>query len=194
MKPKDETREDLLLHPVRLRVILAVAGRQVTAGQLAGELPDVPQATLYRAIRTLVAADILRVVKEQRVRNTTEKTYALPNQNLALTAADLAHALPADHLRLFTRYLGLLLGYYARYVQDRVVDFARDHITFGMFPVYLSDAEAQRLGRGINALFEPLLKNQASPRRRRFVFGLASLLDVAGAHRVQRRKNRTNAT
>jgi DNA-binding transcriptional ArsR family regulator len=187
-EPRDETREDLLLHPVRLRVILAVAGRQVTAGELAGELPDVPQATLYRAIRTLVAAGILSVVKERQVRNTTEKTYALPNPNLALTPADLAGASPADHLRLFTRYLGLLLGYYARYVQDGVVDLARDHIAFGMFPVYMSDAEAHKLGRSINALFQPLLKNQASPRRRRFVFGLTSLLDVAGARRVQRRK------
>ena len=176
--PMDETREDLLLHPVRLRLILAVVGRQVTAGQLAIELPDVPQATLYRAIRTLVAAGILSVVKERRVRNTTEKTYALPNQNLALTPADLANARPTDHLRLFTRYLGLLLGYYARYVQDGAIDLERDHISFGMFPVYLSDAEARRLGRSINALFAPLLKNHASPKRRRHILGLISLLDV----------------
>ena len=111
----NEPKEDLLLHPTRLRLILSVAGRRVTAQELARELPDVPQASLYRNIRTLVAAGILEVVEERKVRNTIERTYALPNTNLLLTAEELRKASPKEHLSFFTRFLGLLLGYFSRW-------------------------------------------------------------------------------
>ena len=177
----NKVKEDLLLHPVRLRIILATAGRRVTAQQLANELPDVPQATLYRHINTLAAAGILVVVQECRVRNAIEKTYALPDQDLLLTADDLENAGPEDYIRLFTQYLGLQLGYYVRYIQKGDVDFARDNVVFHMFPVYLSEAETQRLGEAVNAALLPYAKNEPSPERQRYILGLLSLPDVVGA-------------
>jgi DNA-binding transcriptional ArsR family regulator len=174
-------KEDLLLHPVRLRIILAVANRQVTARQLANELPDIPQATLYRNINTLTSAGILCVVKERRVRNTLEKTYALPDQGLFLTMEDLKNAEPQDYLRLFTQYLGLVLGYYVRYIQQGNVDIARDMAVFRMFPVYLSEAETLELGQAINAALLPYTKNEPSQERRRSIFGLMAFPDVVGA-------------
>jgi DNA-binding transcriptional ArsR family regulator len=176
----NKAKEDLLLHPVRLRIILAVAGRQVTAQQLANELPDIPQATLYRNIKTLAAAGILSVVQERRVRNTLEKTYALPDQRLLFTAEDLKNAQPEDYIRMFTQYLGLLLGYYVRYTQKGNVDFAQDHVDFHMFPLYLSEVETQALEQAINAALLPYGKNEPSPERQRFIFGLMSLPDVVG--------------
>ncbi len=173
-------KEDLLLHPVRLRIILATAGRQVTPQQLANELPDIPQATLYRHINTLAAAGILSVVKERRVRNTLEKTYALPDQSLMLTAEDLENAGPEDYIRLFTQYFGLLLGYYVRYIQHGNVDLARDNVLFQMFPAYLSEVEAQELGQTLKAALLPYLKNEPSPERQRSIFGLISLPDTVG--------------
>jgi DNA-binding transcriptional ArsR family regulator len=177
----NKVKEDLLLHPVRLRIILAVAGREVTAQQLATNLPDIPQATLYRNINTLAAAGILVVVQECRVRNTIERTYALPDQSLLLTAEDLENAQPEDYIRLFTQYLGLQLGYYVRYIQQGNVDFARDNVFFHMFPVYLSEAETQRLEEAVNAALLPYMKNEPSPERQRYILGLLSLPDVVGA-------------
>jgi DNA-binding transcriptional ArsR family regulator len=177
----NKVKEDLLLHPVRLRIILATAGRQVTAQQLVNELPDIPQATLYRNLNTLAAAGILVVVRERRVRNTLEKTYALPDQDLLLNVEDLKDAQPEDYIRLFTQYLGLQLGYYVRYIQKGNVDFARDNVVFHMFPVYLSEAETQRLGEAVNAALLPYVKNEPSPERQRYILGLLSLPDVVGA-------------
>jgi DNA-binding transcriptional ArsR family regulator len=174
----NKVKEDLLLHPVRLRIILATAGRQVTAQQLATELPDVPQATLYRNINTLADAGILNVVEERRVRNTLEKTYALPEQDLRLSKEDLENAEPEDYVRMFTQYLGLQLGYYVRYIQHGDVDFARDNVVFHMFPVYLSKEERQELEQAINALLLPYAKNKPTPERQRSIIGLSSLPDV----------------
>ncbi len=177
----NKVKENLLLHPVRLRIILATAGRQVTARQLASELPDIPQASLYRNINTLAAAGILNVVQERRVHNTIEKTYALPGERPLLTLDDLKNAQPEDYIRLFTHYLGLLLGYYVRYIQQGGVDFVRDRVTYQMFPVYLNEAETQELGKALNAALLPYLHNEPSPDRRRSVFGLMSFPDVTGA-------------
>jgi hypothetical protein len=174
-------KENLLLHPVRLRIILATAKRQVTAKQLANEMPDIPQATLYRNINTLAEAGILTVVAERRVRNTLEKTYTIPQQGLFLTMEDLKEAQPDDYMRLFTQYLGQLLGYYVRYVRQGDVDFARDKVVFQMFPAYLSEAETQDLGQTLNTALQPYLKNEPSPERQRFIFGLTALPDNAGS-------------
>jgi hypothetical protein len=174
-------KENLLLHPVRLRIILAVANRQATAQQLANELPDIPQATLYRNINTLAAAGILAVVQERRVRNTIEKTYAIPHQELSLTLEDLKNAQPEDYIRLFTQFLGMILGYYVRYIQKGSVDFARDNVFFQMVPIYLSKAEEQELGQVINAALLPYVKNEPSPERQRSILGLIALPDVVGA-------------
>lgn len=176
----NKIKEDLLLHPVRLRIILAIAGRQLTPQELANELPDVPQATLYRNINTLRAGGILRVVKEHQVRNTIEKTYALPDQDLLLKAEDLEDAQPEDYIQLFTQYLGMLLGYYVRYIQQGDVDFSRDNLTFRMFPLYLNEEETTRVGQSINAALEPHLNNKPSPDRPRSIFGLVYLPDVVG--------------
>jgi DNA-binding transcriptional ArsR family regulator len=172
-------KEDLLLHPVRLRIILATARRQVTAQQLANELPDIPQATLYRNINTLAAAGILSVVQERRVRNTVEKTYELPAEGLFLTLDDLKNAQPEDYMRLFTQFLGQLLGYYARYIQKGDVDFGRDSVAFQMSPFYLSEAELNEVRQALNAAFQPYIKNEPAPERKRIILGLISLPDTA---------------
>jgi hypothetical protein len=177
----NKAKENLLLHPVRMRIILATAGRQVTAQQLANELPDIPQATLYRNINALAAGGILNVVQERRVHNTFEKTYALPEQGPFLTAEDLKNAQPEDYIRLFSQYLGMLQGYYVRYIQKGNVDFVRDNVAFQMFPLYLSEAETQEFGQALNAAVLPYLKNEPSPERKRSIFGLIALPDAVSA-------------
>lgn len=177
-RPMNRAKEDLLLHPVRLRIIQATAGRHVTAQALAAELPDVPQATLYRQLRILTEAGILAVASERRVRNMLERTYALSEKSLLLAHEDLQGATPEDHIRLFTQYLGSLLGYYARYLRHGDIDLARDEVVFRAFPVYLSPAERARLDRDVDAALRPYLENGPSPGRRRTVLGLMALPDA----------------
>jgi hypothetical protein len=69
---------DLLLHPVRLRIVEAFLGdRALTTLQLREELPDVPAGSLYRHVAKLVDAGVLSVVGERRVRGAVERTYVL---------------------------------------------------------------------------------------------------------------------
>src|SRR5256885_7059234 len=58
---------DLLLHPVRLRIVQAFLGdRALTTSALAAQLADVPPASLYRHVARLVDAGVLAVVAQRR--------------------------------------------------------------------------------------------------------------------------------
>ncbi|MEE3919206.1 helix-turn-helix domain-containing protein [Micromonospora sp. BRA006-A] len=82
------------LHPVRIRILRAAAGARVTTHDLVELLPDVPQATLYRHLATLVKTGMLDVVQEREVRGAVERVYALPAHGAALDPAGLATATP----------------------------------------------------------------------------------------------------
>ena len=165
------SKAELILHPVRLRIILAITGRQMTAQELAGALSDVAQATLYRHINALAEGDILVVVAERPVRGTVEKTYALhERQSSILTAEDMADLGPEDHMRYFTVFVAALLSDFAAYLQREHIDPAADGMGYHTVPLYMNDKEMYDLAAGINALVAPLLANGPGDTRARRAF------------------------
>jgi len=164
-------RADLILHPVRMRLLVALARRQLTAGQLSALLPDVPQATLYHHLGILTRAGLLRVVSARPVRGTVEKRYALADDTAVLSAADLANASREDHLRYFTLFVASLLADFARYLQqDAPLDFLADGVGYHETPFYLSDEEFAQAAAAVNHALLPFLGHQPAPHRRRRLF------------------------
>src|SRR5262249_27727691 len=87
------TRADLILHPIRMRVIIALHDRKLTPKQLAAELKDVAPATLYHHLNLLTDAGITRVVEERLVRGTLhEKVYTLSDASTILSLDEIARA------------------------------------------------------------------------------------------------------
>ena len=69
---------DLLLHPVRLRIVHAMSGgRTTTTSELCARLPDVSKATVYRHVALLAEGELLEVDGEQRVHGAVERRYRL---------------------------------------------------------------------------------------------------------------------
>src|SRR5215467_10865211 len=100
---------DLLLHPVRLRIVQAFLGdRALTTSDLAAELADVPAASLYRHVARLVDAGVLAVVAERRVRGAVERTYVL-RVTAATIGLDEVSAMSADEHREMMRELTRVL-------------------------------------------------------------------------------------
>src|SRR5580693_5088430 len=90
---------DLLLHPVRLRILQAFLGdRALTTSQLSAELSDVPAASLYRHVARLVDGGALQVVAERRIRGAVERTYVL-RQAAARVRVDEIDAMEAADVR-----------------------------------------------------------------------------------------------
>ena len=173
------SRADLVLHPVRMRLLVTLARRQLTARQLSELLPDIPQATLYHHLGILTRADLLRVVSERRIRGTVEKLYASAEDSALLGPADLANASRDDHLRYFTIFVATLLADFARYLQqDAPIDLLADGVGYREIPFYLSDEEFAQAARAVNQALLPYLNNQPAPYRRRRLFATIVIPDV----------------
>lgn len=159
---------DLLLHPVRLRVVEAfLGGRVLTTSQLRAELPDVAPATLYRHVGRLAAAGVLEVVAEQRVRGTTERSYRLDVPATRLSPEDLAGLSVEDHRRMFAAFVAGLLGEYDRYLASGPPDLAADGAGYHMAGLWLDDAELLELHRGFARLLAEYAGNGPTGDRRR---------------------------
>ncbi len=172
-------KADLILHPVRMRVILALAGRQMTARQLAVTLADVAPATLYRHLNAMAAGGVLTVVERNPVRGTVEKVYALAGPGAAhLSATDIAGMTKDDYMQLFTGFVVTLLGDFARYLnREAELDLAADGVGFQKYPMYLSDAEFREFAQRLSELILPYLTNDPSPERQRRLISLILLPD-----------------
>jgi DNA-binding transcriptional ArsR family regulator len=172
-------RADLILHPVRMRLLAALARRELTARQLSELLPDVPQATLYHHLGMLTRAGLLRIVSQRQVRGAVEKRYALAEDNTSLSPADLASASRNDHLRYFTIFVATLLGDFARYLQrDAPIDLFADGAGYRETPFYLSDDEFAQAAAAFNQALLPFLGNQPAPHRRRRLFAIITFPDA----------------
>ena len=160
MSISKERWAELVLHPVRLRVLRSVAGGRRTARDIADLLPDVPQATLYRHVSALVKGGLLDVVEERRVGGAVERVFALPSGGAVLDGEALATATAGDHERYFTVFVSSLLAEFARYLARDSVDLVADGAGYQQVVLHLDDAEFAEFARGFGELVRPLLGNE----------------------------------
>jgi len=176
-------RADLILHPVRLRIIEAVAGRDLTVRELMDVLGDVPQATLYRHVNRLEAGGIL--ISERRkaagARGAGEKVYSLPESAAVLSGEDLAGATPEDHMRYFATFASSLLGDYSRYLQRPGIDLEKDGVGYRQHPLHLSDEEFAEFVRALGEAVSPFVSHGPGPGRRRRIFSTVIIPSIEQA-------------
>lgn len=158
----------MLLHPVRMRIVQALAGgERLATAELAERLADVPAATLYRHLGALTDAGVLAVVELRPARGTPERTYALVQGAGSLTAQDLAHATADDHLRYFTMFCAGLIDDFGRYLTAGPADLVTDGVGYRQVPLWLTDTELAELAGRLAASLAPVLGNEPSDGRRR---------------------------
>jgi len=147
---------DLLLHPVRLRIVQAFLGdRTLTTTELRAELPDVPAATLYRHVGVLAGAGVLTVVGERRVRGAAERSYRLVTGAASVDAAEAAGMPVEAHRRAFATFVAALLADFDRYADSADgarLDLARDGVGYRQLALWLSDEEFADLVTDLRAV------------------------------------------
>ena len=171
---------DLLLHPVRLRIVQTLVGRPMTPLALKEALGDVPQATVYRQLNRLVEGGLVDVIGERPVRGGTERTYAVVEEAVRLGGEELAGAGPDDHLRFFTTFVGSLLSGYGRYLDMPEIDLEADGAGYRQTPMWLTDDEFDDFIEGLGDLLERGYRNDAAPGRRRRLVTTVIFPDVEG--------------
>jgi hypothetical protein len=159
---------DLVLHPVRLRIVKAFLGdRALTTKQLAVELADVPAGTIYRHVARLTEAGVLQVVAERRVRATTERTYALRMYAAQMQPDEIAAMSLDEHVNAFVAYIAGLLGDFDRYIATKPENPGQDGSGYRVAAMWLTDAELHDYLRELAAISQPRLANAPGAGRQR---------------------------
>jgi len=174
------SKVDLIMHPVRIRVITTLAGRELTVAQIAAQLPDVAQATLYRHINALAEGGVLTVIAENPIRGTVEKVYALTDGDPGhLGPADMRGLSKDDHMRMFTVFIATLTAQFNAYLESREqVDVVADGLGYNTVPIYLTDADVLAMSEALNDVLLPYLQQGPGEGRQRRLFTTVIMPDA----------------
>ena len=170
-----KTKRDLLLHPVRLRLLAELSGRSMTTQQLATALPDIPQATLYRHIKRLVEGSIFQTVAETQVNGAIERTYAVAPGQDSFSPEDLADMSVSEHQETFNLFIATLSERFARYIAGAdLTRLLEDGLSYNGTVIYLSEAERSELQAAFMNTISPFVSLGPAPKRKRYT--LASIV------------------
>ena len=169
---------DLLLHPIRLRIVQALVGQPTTPLQLKERLGDVAQATLYRHLNQLADGGLIEVVHERPARGGVERTYAVVGSAVSLGPEELAKATETDHFRYFATFLGTLLTDFAAYLDSSELDLAADRVGYRQVALWLTDSEFDALAAEMAAAIEERITNEPTAERRRRLLSTVLMPDA----------------
>lgn len=167
---------DLLLHPVRLRILRTfLDGHPATTAQLRERLPDIPHATMYRHVAALASAGVLEVLDEKRVRGTVERTYRLSWDRAEIGAADRAAMTIDDHRRTFTAFIGGLLADFDSYLAPEPADPQADGVSYQQAALWLTDDEMAELLSVIHTAVTDRVGREPGGNRTRRMISLVTM-------------------
>lgn len=154
---------------------MEVSGKELTPGEIAERLPEVPQATLYRHINQLREGGILEIASARPVNGATERVYRVALSQGRLTPDELQGLSAEDHLRYFTVFAASLIDAFGVYL-DRadLAQIGDDGMAYNQAVIYLNDAERQQFQDAVVNLITDVLSHQPSPDRKRYT--LASIV------------------
>ena len=158
---------ELVIHPVRLRILQSLESEPLTTQEIADRLPDVPKSSLYRHLRLLLESEFVGVAEIRLVQGIQEKVYQL-SRPARLGPDDITGLSADDHLRYFTIYLMTLLRGFSVYLaQTAVIDFVADRAGYSEVSFWASRQELDLFSATINEALLPLIENEPDQGRQR---------------------------
>ena len=161
---------ELLLHPVRLRIVHAMSGGRIrTTSDLCASLPDVPKTTLYRHVALLAEAGLLHVVGERRVHGAVERRYRLEPRRAVIDPNAAAAMSLGEHRSLFAVAVGALLAEFNAYLDRDNANPTADSVSYRQYPLWLNEDELAELISQLGSAVLPRLANRPAPGRRAYL-------------------------
>ncbi len=158
---------DLLLHPVRVRIVHAMSGGVTrTTSDLVSRLPDVSKATVYRHVSLLAEAGVLEVVSEQRVHGAVERRYRLYRPRAVIDPEAAASMTLEEHRNGFAAAMAALVAEFNTYLNQGHADPTADKVVYRQIPLWLSQEELAELISQIHTVLVSNMGNQPDPGRR----------------------------
>jgi DNA-binding transcriptional ArsR family regulator len=161
--------ENVLLNPVRMRIVQHLSFLEsATVGKLVELMNDVPRTTLYRHINMLYDRGLLTVVKEEKVRGTYEREYAL---NTAKLHEDLESNIIEKSV--YTLMVKLLADFEV-YFKTQGSDPIKDRLFLAENTLLLSDMELGQFTDELFVVVKKYMNFTAEPERKPRVISIIS--------------------
>jgi DNA-binding transcriptional ArsR family regulator len=156
----NQKKLDLILHPVRMRILQMVGLERLTTQQISTALPDVPTSSIYRHLKLLLDAGFIRVAETRQVRGIEEKVYAQAVSPRISDPADMANLTPEEHLRYFTSYVTTLIQGFADYLAlHDAPDLIADRVGYSEASFYATPEEMDAMGAALNQVLLAVAQN-----------------------------------
>ena len=170
---------NLLLHPVRLRIVHALSSRgELTTAQLGTYLPEVPRVTLYRQVALLVEGRFLEVSGEQRVRGAVERRYRLRQDRPVIEAHQATAMTPEDHRRGFAAAMAVVIAEFNAYLGSDGAAPVADGVSYRQAILWLNPDELAEMTGQMLEVLRDSITHQPAPGRAPYL--LSPILFPAG--------------
>jgi DNA-binding transcriptional ArsR family regulator len=160
------TTAQVILHPVRARIITALSDRALTPREIAAEMPEIPLGTVYRHINIILDGGLIRIVRERRVHGTVERQFALVEEAAYVNREQLT----ADDITgLVAALTGVVQSAFGRYTRHAALPPPDGEIAFVAKSLYLTRDEYAELRQTIIAYLQKTGRTPSADFERRFI-------------------------
>jgi DNA-binding transcriptional ArsR family regulator len=154
---------NLILHPVRLRIIQTLVRRERNTQHIAEALPDIPVSSLYRHIRLLLESGYIEVASTRSVNGIEERTYRTSESKPPLLSDEDFKGLSKDELQqAFSMLVGMILTSFQDYLDATPEpDWKRDRLSCAEFTFFATPDEFDGIWQNI---WGSLMKAETVPQ------------------------------
>lgn len=167
------------MHPLRMRIVVALSAEDLTTRQVHQLMPEVSQASLYRAVSQLVAGGMIEVVGEERRGGALERTYRVVLGHAPLSDEELGSTSPGEVLGVVETLSDMVVTAAGRYLAEAGDAWEPSQLTLRHTPVWLTDEDRVRLHEDVLALMTTYGGKQRSPDARLYSVNIAIVPEPA---------------
>ncbi|MBU7595232.1 helix-turn-helix domain-containing protein [Metabacillus halosaccharovorans] len=146
---------EILMHPVRMKICQTLMRHKengLTPLEMVKLIKDIPQATLYRHIQIMADADIIRIIKEKKVKSVLEKYYVLNEAEAKLDIEEWKRISNEEKLDYISYYQLSLMTQYQAYLENLEENEQEDQATFSVVELNLGEEQFQSFQNELNDL------------------------------------------
>ena len=161
---------EVLLHPVRLRIIHALSATpEVSITELTERMPEVSKSTLYRHVAVLLDAGFIEIQSERRIRGAVERTYRLRRDRPTMSTHDATSMSLDEYRQSFAAALMTLLAEFNAYLDRPGAHPTADNVAYRQGTLWATPDELNNLTGKMLVLLAPSLDNEPTTGRRPYL-------------------------
>ncbi len=165
----------LILHPVRIRILEVLQGRQLTPYQMHAMLQDIPLPSLYRHIKLLVEGEVIQPVSSQQRHGAVEHAYEAVPGGGRVSLEEFAEISPEDHVKYFQTFTGEQLTAFNRYINQPDCVPVSDGLRYFCTVLALNQQEFEQLWTEIHGVLAKYQQHPEGDGRTRRQFAIEAI-------------------